>query len=281
MSNSYNGNVGNSNSIIGANNHGNSINGSSSSFQKNQNSQNGSSYKHDFGVLIAKDKEIDCLNLFFEKFGYDKETLDKDGSPYFVTKIEGKSVAFSYLNDMGYDNMKEGIQEFIKKTAPRFVATIGICASSKNNLAKVLLFTASKVGDFKGPPTIVNPNINKLHIPNLFREENFIVEHKKPLSYIYTMTLKDPHQEEDEEKSNKILTDNEVDGIDMEIGAVFEGILEWNKYASYKVIPLPALKASSDYGTKAVRKEKAKEAAINASKAFILYVKWLIQQGLC
>lgn len=281
---SFNGIVGNNGSVIGHSNVGNNLGGYQGGPSSSSKIQAPShlSYNHDLGIILAKDKEINVLNLFLEEFGYDCKVFEGELN-YRVVNIEGKTVAFTFINDMGFDKMSLEIKKFIKVVKPKYVTTIGICASLKSNLQKVLIFTASKCGLDEDNTTIVDPKIKAALIPDIWRTHDFIVEPKKP-SFIFTSTKSDPSDYPDvsaEKDISNFLESTKTDGIDMEIAAVFLGIMEWNKYCqkNLTVTPLPAFKATSDYGTKSIRKANCKEAAINASKAFVLYVKWLVSQG--
>jgi len=251
---------------------------------KIQQTSKSNDFKYDFGILLAKDKEIDCLISFITDFGYKYDTITEETLSFYVIHIDGKSVAFTYFNDMGFDKMKTYIKKFIRVVRPKFVTTIGICASLKSNLNKVLIFKASKYGDLEQNPTIIDGNIIVQLIPKLLCRTNInlFVDPKSSTFTIYTSTLPKPKEEEKdaEKKTMEFLELHGVDGIDMEIGAVFLAIQEWNQVGAFKVTPLVALKAVSDFGTKEIRTQNAKQAAENASNALILYIKWLIEMKL-
>lgn len=81
------------------------------------------------------------------------------------------------------------------------------------------------------------------------------------------------------DKTRELLQKYQCDGIDMEIGAIWQALVTWNAqrkvFAQPLCVALSAIKATSDCGDSKERDANAEKAIQNAKVSLVLYRNWL------
>jgi len=181
------------------------------------------------------------------------------------------------MNTTGFQDMYEFTNKFLNAVRPRYVTMVGICGGKKENLDKVIWFTSAKYyNDNSGKAEskyieIVHQN----YIPKeLWKNSPPIREislQPKENECIFTIPTKVPTENVEE-----LMKQHQTEGVDMEIAAMWVAVSLYNQdHPSNQTIPLTALKAVSDTGSKVERDIHRIPAMEHVSRCLLAYFRSL------